>query len=170
MSENKPIVRARQRGDWTVHVENTPNVKVMNGPDMPVWVTARKEPFVARCFSTFPAEMFEEICSFFPRTPSDKMFLIKYINAFVSDNQGSDVQYRIEILSDFDGSTLLHFLPSPTVLADASTKGYSVVTEKILTGHAFKGLTDLRLKLTRNKGTQLGQYQVTVTGFLIDRS
>ncbi len=145
--QNKPIVRARQRGDWTVHVGNAPNVKVMNGPDMPVSVPARKEAFVSRCFSTFPAEMFEQFCNFSPEPPGDKLFLIKYINAFVSDNQGADVQYRIEILSSFDGSTLVHFLPAPTVLADASpsTKGYAVVTEKILTAQAVGGLTNLRL-------------------------
>lgn len=168
--ENKPIVRARQRGNWTVNVENTPTVKITNGPDMPVFVTKRKEPFISRCFSTIPTESLREFCNFSPEPPTDKLFLIKYVNAFVSDRQGADVQYRMEILSSFDGSTMLHFIPRPTVQADASERGFAVVTEKVLSGHEIGGVTNLRLQISRNSGNQVGQYQVTVTGFLVDRT
>ena len=141
-------------------------VKVINGPDMPVPVVENKIPFVTSCIVEFVGTGFSSECDFDPQPPTDALFTIQYINLSVVDMQNAEVDYTTTLESAPDGVTIFR-LPFMAETINPTVSQSVTITEPILTFHDGSG-PSLSCSSSRDVFNQGGEGSVAcrVTGYL----
>ena len=163
----------------SVSVENEPNVSVTNtvatdafitnDQDHPVSVAMSETVFETSAFISFDEDEHLRTRDFIPQPPTDKIFVIRYLNVALNDAGGAGIQYSIG-LGLGAGTNTIWFRPEGTVLLDTHAGlGIAHMSEPVWVFHdPEEGNLQLTAVRDAAKGEEPATIRATVFGVLID--